>query len=88
MFASLKFPGAFLALVGIAVVSVTNNASAVSVEVARKCNALTAKAFPPRVPGNPAAGRANGTGASVRAYFNACVAHGGHVHHHIHKAPE
>jgi hypothetical protein len=87
MLANLKFAGAFLALVCIAVVTMTDDASAVSVELAKKCNALTAKAFPPRVPGNPAAGRVNGTGASTRAYFNSCVAHGGHVHHHHHKSP-
>jgi len=52
----------------------TDNASAVSVEVAKKCNALTAKAFPPRVVGNPAAGSAKGTGADQRAYFRDCVA--------------
>jgi len=33
------------------------------VEVAKKCDALTAKAFPPRAIGNPAAGSAKGTGA-------------------------
>ena len=58
----------------------TANALAISLEVARKCNALTTKAFPPRVPGNPAAGRKNGTGREVRAYFNRCVANSGHAH--------
>jgi histidine ammonia-lyase len=82
MFANLKFVGAFLVIVCIAIATMTDGASAVSVEVARKCNALTAKAFPPRVPGNPAAGRANGTAESARAYFNKCVANGGYVQHH------
>jgi hypothetical protein len=52
-------------------------ALAITVEVARKCSALTDKAFPLRVPGNPAAGRAHGTGQDLRAYFNKCVANGG-----------
>lgn len=87
MLASLKFVSALLALVCIAVVTMSD-ASAVSVEVARKCNALIAKSFPPRVPGNPAAGRANGTAQTVRAYFQNCVVHGGHVHGHAHKGAE
>jgi hypothetical protein len=59
VFANLKIGSAFVALVCIAVAP---NASAVTAEVAKKCNALTAKAYPPRVVGNPAAGSAKGTG--------------------------
>jgi hypothetical protein len=55
------------------------SASAITAEVAKKCNALTAKAFPPRVVGNPAAGSAKGSGQDERAYFNKCVANGGNV---------
>ena len=51
-------------------------------EVARKCSALAANAYPPLVPGNPAAGRAGGNGHAVRKYFNRCVANGGHMHKH------
>src|SRR5580704_8414463 len=40
------------------------DAPAVTVEVAKKCAALTAKAFPPRVVGNPAAGFVTRTGQS------------------------
>lgn len=47
---------------------------AITVEVARRCDAATAKAFPPRVPGNPAAGSAAGSGSDQRAYYNKCVA--------------
>jgi hypothetical protein len=47
--------------------------------VGRKCAALTAKAFPPRTPGIPAAGLAKGTVQDERAYFNKCVANGGRV---------
>ncbi|TMJ82458.1 MAG: hypothetical protein E6G76_23505 [Alphaproteobacteria bacterium] len=57
----------------------TGSASAISGAVGRKCAALTAKAFPPRVPGIPAAGLAKGTVQDERAYFNKCVANGGRV---------
>jgi hypothetical protein len=54
---------------------------ATTTELARKCRALTAKAYPSLVPGNPAAG-AKGT-AQVRGdYFNKCVSAGGQVDHH------
>ena len=54
-------------------------ASAITVEVAKKCNVLLAKEFPPREPGNPAAGRTKGTAQSQRDYFNKCVANGGNM---------
>jgi hypothetical protein len=75
--ASLKSKGVFIGLVFMTIVLMTDSAGAVSVEVAKKCDALTAKAFPPRVIGNPAAGSAKGTGADQRAYYNKCVANGG-----------
>ena len=74
MFANLKWKGV---VAGLAFMTVTNSAGAVSVEVARKCNALTAKAFPPRVVGNPAAGSAKGTGADQQAYYKKCVENDG-----------
>jgi hypothetical protein len=74
VFANLKIWTAFVALVCIAVAP---NASAVTAEVAKKCNDLPAKAFPPRVVGNPAAGSAKGSAQDQRAYFNKCVANGG-----------
>jgi hypothetical protein len=52
---------------------------AITAEVAKKCSALTEKAFPLRVPGNPAAGRTNGTAQDFREYFNKCVASEGNV---------
>jgi predicted alpha/beta-hydrolase family hydrolase len=55
------------------------DASAITAEVARKCGALTDKAYPLRVPGNPAAGRTHGTVRDVRNYFNKCVANGGEM---------
>ncbi len=54
-------------------------ASAIPLEVAKKCNSLVAKAFPPREPGNPAAGSAKGTAQQQRDYFSKCVASGGNV---------
>jgi hypothetical protein len=55
----------------------TNGALAVSVEVAKKCDALTAKAYPPREPGNPAAGSDKGTGLEAQSYHEKCIANGG-----------
>ncbi len=50
---------------------------AISVELARKCQALTDKQFPPRVVGNPAAGSAKGSGLEQQAFFKKCIANGG-----------
>ena len=59
--------------------SMTSGASAIMVELAKKCEALTAKAFPHRVIGNPAAGSAKGFGKDAQAYFNKCVKNDGKV---------
>lgn len=77
MAAKLKFLTALVGLIWIGLVTMTNGASAVTVEVARKCAALTAKAYPPRVIGNPAAGSATGTGSAERIHYQKCVANGG-----------
>jgi hypothetical protein len=79
MFGNMLFKGAVFIPVCLAVWSIPNNASAITVEVAKKCNALTAKAFPPREVGNPAAGSAKGSGQSQREYFSKCVANGGNM---------
>jgi hypothetical protein len=79
MRADLKVKTWLAASVCIAVWSITNGASAVTVEVAKECEALTAKAFPPREVGNPAAGSVKGTAQDQRNYFNKCVANGGKV---------
>jgi hypothetical protein len=55
------------------------SAGAISVEVAKKCNALLAKQFPPRELGNPAAGSAKGNGQAERDYFKKCVDNGGNM---------
>jgi len=77
VFANPKLLGVVLGLAFITVVTMTNSAEAISVKVAKQCDALTAKAFPPRVIGNPAAGSAKGTGADERAYYKKCLANGG-----------
>ena len=79
MISNVKFGRAVMALVCIAVWAMTDSASAITAEVAKKCNALVAKAYPPREPGNPAAGSAKGTAQSERDYFNKCVANGGNM---------
>jgi hypothetical protein len=77
MLASLKSVSALAVLVCIAVGTSANGASTVTAEVAKKCQALTANAYPPVVPGNPAAGSAKGTAPAERKYFRDCVAHDG-----------
>ena len=79
MLAILRFGGVLFALVCIAVAPMGGSASAVTVEVAKKCNALIAKAYPPREVGNPAAGLAKGTGRSAQEYFKKCLANGGNM---------
>jgi hypothetical protein len=75
---SLKCQCLFAASIGIALGAATlERAAAVTVEVARKCQALTDAAYPPREPGNPAAGSAKGSGRTLQAYFKKCVANGG-----------
>jgi hypothetical protein len=77
MLAKPKLRGVVVGRAFITVSLLTNGAGAVSVKVAKKCDALTAKAFPPRVIGNPAAGSTKGTGADERAYYEKCVANHG-----------
>jgi hypothetical protein len=63
-------------------------AAAPTPELAKKCAALTQKAFPPRVVGNPAAGSYGGSGRSERAYFDECIKSGGSVKEEVpHKGP-
>lgn len=79
MAANVKFLTTFVALIWIGLGTMTIGASAETVEVAKKCAALTAKAYPPRVIGNPAAGSSAGTGLSEQSYYQKCVANGGNV---------
>jgi len=75
----LKLRTALVALVFVSQSLTAQSALAITVEVAKKCDALTYKAYPPRVPGNPAAGLLNGTSQDATAYYNKCVANGGKV---------
>jgi hypothetical protein len=77
--ARIKFTPALATAICLAAAVITASAQADSVEIAKKCSALMAKAFPPREPGNPAAGSAKGTGLDEQAYFKKCVANGGKV---------
>jgi hypothetical protein len=79
VFSKVKSVGMSVALIGIVVGSTTSGASAVTAELARKCSALMAKAYPPRQAGNPAAGSAKGNGTEARAYYQKCVANNGKV---------
>ena len=69
----------FAGLICFTLASTPHGASAATAEVAKKCSALTAKVFPPRVIGNPGAGSAKGNGLAEQAYFKKCVASGGKV---------
>lgn len=54
----------------------STSAPAVTAELAKKCAALTAKAFPPRVIGNPASGSAQGSAREQQEYYQRCIASG------------
>jgi hypothetical protein len=58
----------------LAIGATMSNASATTAELAKRCLALTAKAFPPRVIGNPAAGSAKGSGRDEQSYYRKCLA--------------
>jgi hypothetical protein len=77
MVARYKQGFALLSLTCVVVGSCPHRTSAMTAELARKCSALTTKQFPPRVPGNPAAGSAKGSGRDQNAYYAKCVANDG-----------
>jgi hypothetical protein len=77
--AKLKSGPAVLAAISVAYLLATSSASAISVEVAKKCDVLTEKAYPLRVPGNPAAGHKHGSAKEIQDYFNKCVDNDGNV---------
>jgi hypothetical protein len=77
--AKLKHRTALVAMIFLSHTLTAQSVLAISAEVARKCGTLADKAYPPRVPGNPAAGHLNGTSQDVRDYFNKCLAKGGKV---------
>ena len=71
MVASRKTSTIFGAL--ICLILASTNASAVTADVAKKCSALTAKAFPQRNTGNPASRNGEVNGLSQRSYFQNCA---------------
>jgi hypothetical protein len=79
VFSNVKSVGFGVALICFAMGATTSSASAVTVELAKKCSGLMAKAYPPRQPGNPAAGSAKGNGAEARTYYQKCLANNGKV---------
>jgi hypothetical protein len=79
VFSKVKSVSVSVALICIAVGSTTSVASAVTVDLARKCSALMAKAYPPREPGNPAAGSTKGNGLEAQTYYRKCLANNGKV---------
>jgi len=77
MASDLKALSVLAILVCIGIGSMPDSAPAVTATVAKTCDVLTANAYPPREPGNPAAGGAN---TAVRSdYYRNCVANGGKV---------
>jgi hypothetical protein len=58
---------------------VPTDAEAITAELAKKCNLLLAKQFPPLEPGNPAAGSSKGNGQAGREYFKKCVDNNGNM---------
>ncbi len=77
----IKIKSATIGLVPVLLLSAagTGTVSAITAEVARACEAASAKAFPPRQIGNPAAGSSKGTAKDRLDYFNKCVANNGKV---------
>jgi hypothetical protein len=73
MVAKTRSPTIFVVVSCVALGATMSNASAISAELAKRCLALTAKAFPPRVIGNPAAGSAKGSGRDQQAYYQKCT---------------
>ena len=59
--------------VGTALVAGSGSASAITIDLAKKCRALMIKAHPYKLPGTPG----GGTAAAERSYFNTCVTRGG-----------
>jgi hypothetical protein len=79
MIAKMRFWSTLVALCCVFVGPTVGTASAVTIEVAKKCGALTAKAFPPRQIGNPAAGSAKGNGNARQQYYRDCIKNGGNI---------
>lgn len=63
----------FIAVALMAYLPTTQQASAISAELAKKCRALAVKAHPTSRPGS----KATGAGKAERDYFQACLAKSG-----------
>jgi hypothetical protein len=70
---------ALTGIICLALLLTPQSVPAATAEVAKKCSALMAKEFPPRVIGNPAAGSTKGTPEDQRKYFRQCVENGGNM---------
>lgn len=81
----LKYGAVFVVLILLPVIA--RSTFAATAEIAKKCNVLTAQAYPPRVPGNPAAGLIHGTVAEASAYFRKCVENRGNVEENKEQTP-
>jgi hypothetical protein len=72
-----KFKSALFTFLLLAVALAPSGASAITAELAKQCNVLLGKQFPPREAGNPAAGSARGNGQAERDFFKKCVENNG-----------
>jgi hypothetical protein len=72
-----KFKSALFTFLLLAAALLPSGASAITAELAKQCNVMLAKQFPPREAGNPAAGSTKGNGQAERDYFRKCVANNG-----------
>ncbi len=79
MLVDRKFKWSALVVLLAAVALQPTRAQAITVEVAKKCNGLLAKEFPPRQAGNPAAGSSKGSAKDERDYFKKCVENDGNT---------
>jgi hypothetical protein len=80
MLANVKFWGMIVAISCIVLGQMTGQATALTAEIARNCNALATKAFPPRQVGNPAAGVKGGAKAR-QEYYRKCIENDGKMDH-------
>jgi hypothetical protein len=79
MFTTSKLALGALITLYMAIAMQPRSAQAVTAEVAKKCDALLARQFPPREPGNPAAGSSKGSSEAQRDYFKKCIENGGNM---------
>ena len=62
----------FPAFIMIAILALNNSATAINVELAKKCRNMSIRAHPPTLPGVK-----KGTARAQRDYYRACVANNG-----------